>query len=105
MKTTIEEIFEQMKLRLCEVVDRVFDTLFSNFNTLELVELKSSGKLHNPDKVDALSDFSKSPAESNWSNDFHSKGVPSLIQEPSNEDETTESGLSAMKNQTSLQNW
>ena len=91
MKTTIDEIFEQMKVRLYEAIDRVFDIIFSFFNPLKSVELKSSGEFHDPAEVDASSDFSKSLAGSNWSNSFQSKGVSSLIQEPNNEDETTKS--------------
>ena len=93
MKTSMDEIFEEMKLRLCEMVDRVIDKVFSDFKTIEPKELKSYEELHDTDQVDALSDFSKSPNESNGSNNFQIKGVSSLIQKPSNEDETTKECL------------
>ena len=49
MKTSMDEIFEEMKLRLCEMVDRVIDKVFSDFKTIEPKELKSYEELHDTD--------------------------------------------------------
>ena len=74
-------------------LNKVFDELIYNFKkkTIELVELKSFEEFHDPVDVDASSDSIMNPVESNWSNNLQSKGVSSLIQEPSYENETIES--------------
>ena len=87
MKTSMDEIFEEMKLRLCEMVDRVIDKVFSDFNIKKPVELKSSEKFHDPDEVDAWSELSDTPI---WVNS-EPKGVLPLIQEPDNQGEITKS--------------
>ena len=76
-----------MKLRLCEIVDKVIDKVFFNFNTMKPVKLKSLEKFQDPDEVDAWSELSAKPI---WLNS-EPKGVSSLIQEPSSENETTKS--------------
>ena len=87
MKTSMDEIFEEMKLRLCEMVDRVIDKVFSDFNIKKSVELKSSEKFHDPDEVDAWSELSDTPI---WVNS-EPKGVLPLIQEPDNQGEISKS--------------